>query len=121
MQLVSSVFYISRIFVNNCILFLAPLDNTLPPHPSSLPPFSISSLCWSRLPLAWGLFGLPTLTAALVLCAGIIGQGRLGEEGSYLPGEWLLCPEISSPLYAECAGAVFEARFCFSTIGTADG
>lgn len=33
MHLVSSVSYISRIFVNNCILFLVPLYNTLCPPP----------------------------------------------------------------------------------------
>lgn len=51
MHLVSSVSYISRIFVNNCILFLVPLYNTLPPRHS----FSISSLCWSQLPLLLGV------------------------------------------------------------------
>lgn len=50
MHLVSSVSYISRIFVNNCILFLVPLYNSLSsPHPPILSPFllfaDLSYLC----------------------------------------------------------------------------
>lgn len=57
--------------------------------------------------VAWGLFGRPMLTTALLLCASLIGQGQLEDENCYLPGQQLLCPEISSPLYAAFAGATF--------------
>lgn len=101
MHLVSSVFCISRIFVNNCILFLVPLYNNL----SLSFPFFLRflSLLVSVTSVACGLFGLPVLTTALLLCTSLIGQGQLEDENCYLLGEQLLCPEISSPLYAEFA------------------
>lgn len=46
------------------------------------------------------------LPMALLLCTSLIGQGQL-EENCFLLGELLLCPEISSPLYAEFTGAMF--------------
>lgn len=105
MHLVSSVFCISRIFVNNCILFLVPLYHNLS---LSFPFFlRFHSLLVSVTSVACGLFGLPVLTTALLLCTSLIGQGQLEDENCYLLGEQLLCPEISSPLYAEFAVVTF--------------
>lgn len=104
MHLVSSVFYISRMFVNNCILFLVLLYNTPPLQPLIL--YFLSLLvCHLCLQIVWP----PMLTTVLVLRASIVGQGRLGDENCYLPGEQLLCPEISSPLYCGFAGAIVRS------------
>lgn len=95
--------YISRIFVNNCILFLVPRYNTLF-HPSFS---SVSSLLASVTFVARGF--LACQCWPLLCSVHRLNQTRSAGRGETFPAPGTaLCPEISSPLTLNWLGQCSE-------------